>query len=57
MGIMDSIKGMLGGKKTEVKSAVDKGADMATDKLGEQHADTIDKAADVAKDAVDKLPE
>jgi hypothetical protein len=57
MGIMDSIKGLFGGKKTEVKSAVDKGADMATDKLGEQHAGTVDKAADMAKDAVDKLPE
>jgi MT0933-like antitoxin protein len=57
VGFMDSVKGWMQGKKPEVKSGIDKGADAVTDKVGTQHADKVDKAADTAKDAVDKLPD
>ena len=57
MGLMDSIKGMMKGKKPQIKDGVDKGADVVGDKVGAEHADKVDKAADVAKDAVDKLPD
>jgi len=57
MGIMDSIKGMFGGgNKAKAKDGIDKAADAVGSKAGE-HADKVDKVADVAKDAVDKLPD
>jgi MT0933-like antitoxin protein len=56
MGIMDSVKGMFGGKnKAKTKDGIDKAADLGASKVG--HADQIDRAADVAKDGVDKLPD
>lgn len=57
MGLMDSIKGMLKGKKPQAKEGIDKGADVVADKVGTEHADKVDKAAEVAKDGVDKLPD
>lgn len=56
MGFMDTIKAKLGGNKSQVKGGIDKTADVVGDKAG-AHADKVDKAADTAKDAVDKLPE
>ncbi len=57
MGIMDSIKGMFGGgNKAKTKDGIDKAADAVGSKAG-KHADKVDKVADVAKDAVDKLPD
>lgn len=57
MGLMDSIKGLTKGKKPQIKDGIDKGADVVGGKVGAQHADKVDKAAGVAKDAVDKLPD
>ena len=37
------------------KYAFDKAADVVGDKTGHKHDDKIDKGADAAKDAVDKL--
>lgn len=56
MGLMDSIKGMISGKKPQIKDGIDKGAGAIGDKAG-QHKDKVDKGADMAKDAVDKLPD
>lgn len=56
MGIMDSIKSKLGGNKSQVKQGIDKAADVAESKAGE-HADKVQKGAEAAKDAVDKLPD
>ena len=57
MGLMDSIKGMFGGgNKQKAKDGVDKAADVISDKVPD-HADKIDKGADLAKDAIDKLPD
>ena len=55
MGFMDTIKSKLGGNKEQIKGGIDKAADAVGDKAG-AHAAKIDKAADMAKDAVDKLP-
>ena len=57
MGILDSVKGLVKGKKPQIKDGIDKAADVVEDKVGEQHADKVDKAAEMAKDAVDKLPD
>jgi hypothetical protein len=56
MGILDTIKSKLGGNKAQVKDGIDKAADVVGDKAG-AHADKVDQAADMAKDAVDKLPD
>jgi len=56
MGIMDSIKGLFGGNKQKIKDGIDKGADVIGDKAG-SHSDKVKKGADLAKGAVDKLPE
>lgn len=54
MGMFDSVKSKLSGNKDKIKQGIDKGADMAADKVPD-HADKIDKGSDMAKDAVDKL--
>ncbi len=56
MGILDTIKSKLGGNKAQIKDGIDKAADVVGDKAG-AHADKVDQAADMAKDAVDKLPD
>lgn len=56
MGFMDKVKGLTRGKKSSIKQGIDTGADFVDDKVP-QHADKVEKAADVAKSAVDKIPE
>ena len=55
MGILDSIKGLLGGNKDKVQQGVDKAADVAKDKLPDEHDGKVDKAADAATDQINKL--
>jgi hypothetical protein len=55
MSILDSLKGLFGGRKSEAKQGVDKAAGIADAKTGGQHTDKIDKGADTAKDQIDKL--
>ena len=57
MGLLDKIKEMLGGRKDQVKSGIDKGSDMIEKRVGDQHAGKVEDTAEKAKDAVDKLPE
>jgi hypothetical protein len=56
MGIIDSIKSKLGGNKSQIKQGIDKAADVIDDKAG-KHADKVRQGAEVAKGAVDKLPD
>jgi len=55
MGILDSIKGLVGGNKDKVQQGVDKAADVAKDKLPDEHDGKVDKAADAATDQINKL--
>lgn len=55
MGILDKLKGMVGGNAAKVEDGIDKAADLAKDKVGDAHADKVDTAADKAKEVVDKL--
>ena len=57
MGLLDKIKELLGGRKDQVKSGIDKGSDVIEKRVGDQHADKVEDVAEKAKDAVDKLPE
>lgn len=54
MGMFDKVKGLLRGNKGTVKGGIDKVADTAGGMAG-GHADKVDKAADMAKDTVDKI--
>jgi MT0933-like antitoxin protein len=55
MGILDKIKGLVGGNADKVEDGIDKAADIAKDKVGEDNADKVDMAADKAKEVVDGL--
>jgi len=57
MGMMDTVKGWLGGNKGQAKGGVDKGADLADGQTGGKYSDKIDTGADKAKDQIDKLPD
>ena len=55
MGLMDKVKGMLGGHEKQAGDGIDKAADLADDKTGNKYSDKIDMGADKAKDGIDKL--
>ena len=55
MGLLDKLKGLLGGNKNKVKTGIDKVSDVVESKVGEKNADKVEMAAAKAKDAVDKL--
>ena len=55
MGLMDKLKGMVGGNKKQVDKGIDTAADKAQDMSGHKADAQIDSAADQAKDVVDKL--
>lgn len=62
MGFLDKVKAMFGTAtdaaaehKDTVKEGVDKAADFAKDKVGDEHEDKIDKGAEAAKDYVEGL--
>lgn len=57
MGLLDKAKDALQGKGDKAGELIDKAAGMADGKTGHKHTDKIDKAADKAKDLVDKLDE
>jgi MT0933-like antitoxin protein len=55
MGLMDTLKGWVGGHKDQTKQGVDKAADVADAKTGGSHTEQIDSGAEKGKDAIDKL--
>jgi hypothetical protein len=57
MGILDKIKGMLSKNKGGAKKGVDTAADQAKKVVPDAHDGKVDKAADAAKDAIEKLPD
>lgn len=56
MGLLDTVKSKLGKNKTQTKQGIDKTADVVDDRAG-AHADKVQRAAEAAKDRVDKLPD
>jgi hypothetical protein len=57
MGLLDKIKELLGGRKGQIKSEIDKGSDAIEKRIGDKHADKVENVAEKAKDVVDKLPD
>jgi hypothetical protein len=57
MGLLDRIKEMIGGRKGQIKSGIDKGSDMIEKRVSPENAQKVEDVAEKAKDAVDKLPD
>ena len=55
MGIIDKIKGLIGGNADQVKDGVDKAGDMVDDKTGGKHSDHIDTGTEKIGEVVDGL--
>jgi hypothetical protein len=55
MGLFDKAKGMVSGNKNKAKQGVDTAADQAQKRVGDDHDAKIERGADSAKDAIDKL--
>lgn len=57
MGLLDKIKGMVGGNKSAVKGGVDKAADVVQSKTPDSVDSKVESGAEAVKDVVDKLPD
>lgn len=55
MGILDKIKGLIGGNADKLDDGIDKAAELAKDKVPDAHDDKVDMAADKAKEVVEDL--
>ena len=55
VGLLDKIKGMVSVKKSKAKHGVHAAADQVEKVVPDAHDDKVDKAAEAAKDAIDKL--
>ena len=55
MGLLDKMKGMVSGNKNKAKQGVDAAADQAKKVAPDEHDAKVDKAADAADDAIDRL--
>ena len=53
MGLLDKIKGMLGGNVDKVKEGVDKAGDMVDEKTGGKFSDKIDMAEEKIGEILD----
>ena len=49
MGFMDKLKEMFGGRKQEINQGIDKTADVAKDKVPDQHDAKVDQVADTGQ--------
>ncbi len=55
MGLMDKIKGMLGGNKKAVKGGIDKASGVVQSKTPDSIDSKVEMAADKAKDVVEGM--
>ena len=55
MGLLDKIKGLVGGNKKAVKDGIDKAADVVESKTPDSIDDKVEMASEKAKDVVDGL--
>ena len=55
MGMMDSIKGLLKGHKSQVDSGIDKGGDMVDRRTQNKYSDKVDMGQEKAEDAINRL--
>ena len=53
MGLLDKLKGMIGGNADKVVDGVDKATDMVDDKTGGKFTEHLDKVDDAVENALD----
>ena len=53
MGLLDKIKGMIGGNADKVVDGVDKATDMIDDKTGGKFTEQLDKVDDAVENTLD----
>lgn len=53
MGLLDKIKGLIGGNTDKVKQGIDKAGDMVDEKTGGKFGDKIDMAQEKIADVID----
>jgi hypothetical protein len=54
MGLLDKIKGMIGGNTDKVKEGLEKAGDMVDEKTGGKFADKVDMAQEKVGDMLDE---
>ena len=57
MGLLDKVKGLKKGHEKQIDQGVDKAAEVAKDKVPDQHDAKVESAAEKAKDVVEGLPD
>lgn len=55
MGLLDKIKGLLGGNKDAMKGGIDKAADLVESKTPDSIDDKVEMASEKAKDILDGI--
>jgi len=55
MGLLDKIKGLIGGNKDAVQDGIDKGGDLVESKTPDSIDDKVEMASEKAKDVVDGI--
>ncbi len=55
MGLLDKVKGLLGGNKKAIKGAVDKVADVVESKTPDSVDSKVEAGAEQLKDVIDKV--
>jgi len=57
MGLLDKIKGLIGGNAEKVKEGIDKAGDMVDEKTGGKFSDKIEMAEDKIDEVIDGADE
>ena len=57
MGLLDKVKGLLGGNADKVKEGVEKAGDMIDEKTDGKYADQVDMAQDKVEELIDEQAE
>ena len=57
MGLLDKIKGLLGGNADKVKEGIEKAGDMVDEKTGGKFSDKIDMAEEKIGEVIDDQAE
>ncbi|MBO0693002.1 MAG: antitoxin [Acidimicrobiaceae bacterium] len=55
MGVLDTLKGLVGGHKDQAKEGVDKAGQVADQRTGGSHSSQIDAAEKKADEEIDNL--
>lgn len=55
MGLMDRLKGLVGGNRDKISEGVDKATDVADEKTGGSHSEQLQQVDEKAEEVLDKI--